>query len=118
MKQRISVEDAQQLTPEQQEKLKEWWQPGEGDYYILPAQFESYSTWWVLDKDLVNKEYATPLLSIGQCLCILERYAPMLGMKHGMYGSWHLEIWTEKAHRMFEDRECIGVLWQAVKEIL
>lgn len=99
MKQKIIISQFQELTLEQQNKLRDLWQSKQYNQAAYTSNCLS-------------------LLSIGQCLDMLERYAPMLGMKHGCYGSWHLEIWTEKAHIMFEDKECIDVLWRGVKYIL
>jgi len=40
VKQRIDVSDLQQLSPEQQEKLRKWWQPQEGDWYLSAGEVE------------------------------------------------------------------------------
>ena len=120
MKQRITVNQLHELTPDQQNKLREWWSihRQQGDVFICHGNdFLNGKTFaW----DGHNKPFnmAIPLVSIGQCLSILERYAPMLGMKHGCYGSWYLEIWTEESHKIFEDKECVDVCFQAVKSIL
>lgn len=123
MKQRITVDQLQQLTPEQQVKLKEWWMPKFGDLFI----FEGYCDENLFDaEDAVNinffntkiKPYGLPLLSIGHCLGLLEAYAPKLELDHETLGLWNLEIWIENERRIFKEKDPVDALFGAVLAIL
>ncbi|ODA39313.1 hypothetical protein [Desulfosporosinus sp. BG] len=123
MKQRITADQLQQLTTEQQDKLKEWWKPKFSDLFA----FEEYCDEHLFDAEdeenlkLFNvkiKPFSLPLLSIGQCLSLLEPCAPVLGMKYGEHSLWNLEIWIGGDHRIFTEKEPVDALFEAVKFIL
>ena len=101
MRQRITIEQLQQLSPEQQERLREWWEPTEGDCFVLldtrdknvygeltenkelqrPQFFGSHEEEGTVCDILFSRthEYGIvtpesnclPLLSIGQCIELL-----------------------------------------------
>lgn len=123
MKQRITADQLQQLTTEQQDKLKEWWMPKFSDLFA----FEEYCDEHLFDTEdednikLFNakiKPFSLPLLSIGQCLSLLEPRVPIIGMKYGEQGLWNLEIWIGEKHRIFIEKEPVDALFEAVKSIL
>ncbi|MDP4159304.1 MAG: hypothetical protein Q8911_06005 [Bacillota bacterium] len=123
MKQRITADQLQQLTTEQRDKLKEWWMPRFSDLFI----FEDHCDENLFDEeDEVNinffiakiKPYGLPLLSIGQCLSLLEPYTPKLGMDHEKYGIWNLEIWFEGKPKKFTKKDPVDALFEAVKSVL
>lgn len=84
MKQRITVEQLQELTDEQKERLREWWKPVAGDYFATPIAtgsrkviahiavaangelryFDNNGRAW-------NKIEMLPLLAIGQMIELL-----------------------------------------------
>lgn len=87
MKQRITVEQLQELTDEQQQKLRDWWKPETGDVCIngnTIILFEHGCSYfgvnisWNTDYNYnypsleTVKEHCIPLLSIGQMIELLE----------------------------------------------
>lgn len=110
IKQRISVDQLQELTPGQQEKLREWWQVEKGDWYIYNFKWENVAK-FELEGDICGHDYPTvvvkknclPLLSIGQMLQFLQGKTSAVG-----------ETWVDLSY----DSELIDALFQAVKEIL
>lgn len=100
MKQRISVEQLNELTDEQKAKLKEWWQPEEGDIALINEQpnvcaeaqkvivvsaFGNIITVLCQLPDIryaerisgmgtlaISKDQLTPVFSIGQCIAFLS----------------------------------------------
>lgn len=145
MKQRISVEDLQQLTEEQKERLREWWKPQEGDWffgthgggrnhqYCGPEQYV-----WILSPYQVDSgvygasleesppdEGALPLLSIGQLIELLdEKDCGRWEMRCSKAKCWHIAsnnlyepdfVVTDNGH---DFDELIDALWEAVKQVL
>ena len=79
MKERISEEQLQELSPEQQEKLREWWEPKEYDVFIAqPYGTECILIWRLVDQSAFKKLWneLLPLLSIGQMIGMLSHYHP------------------------------------------
>lgn len=90
MKQRITPEQLQELSQEQRERLREWWQPRmrDGDWFygtyggrdevdkwmISPYCVDSgvYGSGSCPDEDSMPDKDALPLLSIGQCIELLQ----------------------------------------------
>jgi len=86
MKQRITVEQLNELTPEKKEKLREWWRPQEGDCIIsgkddrirfigrpcngFACQFFPFANFGN-ETDLIPINLCLPHLSIGQCIELL-----------------------------------------------
>ncbi|MFB0847322.1 hypothetical protein [Paenibacillus oleatilyticus] len=106
MKQRITIEQLNELTDEQKERLQEWWslsrQPG--DIHINSAGYV----------DIINKygdkplDNTIPLLSIGQ---MIELTSETTMIKFN--GGWGIGEDAIKYH----DELC-DALWEAVKEVL
>lgn len=121
MKQRITVEQLNELTDEQKERLREWWKPQTGDW-CYPVNDEGYSDYCdhgIVIGDVVHdfphgdfspiSYYSClPLLSIGQMIELTESTNII---KYN--GGWALE---EDAIS-FHDELC-DALWEAVKNIL
>jgi len=133
MRQYITPAQLQELTDEQKERLRDWWEVREGDRFFAkdlwediagesgPGCVESFDCEGLSCK----KENCLPLLSVGQCIELLEEKDP---------GSWSIccsksggryitssNLYAPKYYiadggKDFE--EIIDALWQAVKEVL
>jgi hypothetical protein len=125
MKQRISVEDLKQLTPSQQEKLREWW--GEhrqkGDVFIcLGNDFLSGKEFaW----DGHNKPFnmSIPLVSIGQCIELLESEDCYFVTENEKgKNKYHVIKYSAREGRhdgvVVDGETIISTLFEAVKSIL
>ena len=106
MKQRISIDDLKSLSPEQQEKLREWWQKHvqEGDKFYGEIAWdigvgEGYYFSYKWDKP--HKDWM-PLLSIGQLIQLLIQLQP--------YKDWECQF-------MLSENLCDD-LWDLVKRVL
>ena len=142
MKQRITVEQLQELTPEQQARLKLWWKPERGDmfaYFSSSPKARNYvqveyccnpikvNGW---DRTIFangangrnnhfNISDCLPLLSIGQCIeLLLEKAETVEG---DPYPS--VEILADPGIGLFWDGrrggvEFIDTLWEAVKQTI
>lgn len=138
MKQRITAEQLNKLSPEQQEKLREWWKPEKGDYFRWNNSVANYSGLVkeyrnnkvvdyedptiddYIEYDEWDKGQCLPLLNIGQCIQIIKEQKR----------SFIIDIFVNSAslydsHRdqeddlsFSEDAELIVALWDAVKSIL
>ena len=117
MKQRITVEQLQELTEEQQQRLREWWKREFGDvFYITDYKNNKEAQLQVLDRSwqLIVKEYRKeflPLLSIGQMIELIEN--------NGV--SWQNGLFLVDSNLIIFKSyggELVDALWQAVKEIL
>ncbi len=110
MKRRITVEQLQELTEEQQQRLREWWKP---QYYDVYAEYDGCL-------DCYEEMTATypkqpdqndlPLLDIGQMIELLEN----------LQFDWFDEICTDEGvypQPIKGDNLC-DALWQAVKQVL
>jgi len=128
LKQRISVEDVRQLTPEQQEKLREWWnEPKIGDTFVInrDSEIRSVDSTWrlIMISNTPLPERFCPMLSIGQCIDLLEKSGRFKGLhKSGTDGEYKVYLipgnnngWGEYIK---SDKELIVALFEAVKEIL
>ncbi len=142
MKQRISVDQLQELTPEQKERLREWWKPQEHDVFAArlsgmtkESDFDVYEV--MKDGEITaaldpydghasfDKAECLPLLSIGQCIEFL-RESVVIG------GEVDIRLitgpeWLVKFDKMwilgkkpneYIDTELIDALWEAVKKVL
>ena len=110
MKQRITPEQLQELTQEQREALREWWQPRFGDKYLYCSK----------EIGIVNEEeeelaksnevqnVVFPLLSIGQCIQLLAE-KDLLQLQ---------SIFTKICLGILPASDLINALFAAVKEVL
>lgn len=137
MKQRITVEQLKELTPEQQGKLREWWKPQEFDVFVTTESEYPKVVGYFENNSILVCEFGRkwlplngclPLLSIGQCLKLLQEIA----QKH-----WFEDLYSRTEHKSekdggwewswcfgwgnyneFEAQEFIDALWEAAKSIL
>jgi len=123
MKQRITPEQLQELTSEQQEALRKWWKPEEWELIyvtnkglnafgqamritgINPACDSLPMRLYVDVGDWCLKSEVLPLLSIGQCIELL--------LDKEYQASWG-EVLEDISYRE-GDSELIDVLWEIAK---
>ena len=135
MRQRITVENLKELSPEQQEKLKYLWKPKIGDCIAQPNVTGKFV---VADEFLLKgliKENCLPLLSIGQMMEIISEmhdieltieqpkrmyWVVKISTRVSSLISWYDNKGEEIFHKRFTDEEdeLCNCLFQAVKEIL
>lgn len=127
MKQHITVEQLSELTDEQKERLREWWEPQKGDWYYYPTINHSDVIATSLQKDLARmKTVHYPLLSIGRMIELLTNYFynPVFALNEGD-GCW--DFWgrriggSEIIEKMADPKknyQLCDILWEAVKAVL
>lgn len=125
MKQRIAVEQLMDLTEEQKQKLREWWKPQEGDFFLrvttkgkidfIPFIFNAR------EFEFANyKEFKIPLLSMGQMIELLHTNHNLEHIEY-MSGNGTYEVTVNPYVRLIEYKQAVELcdaLWEAVKEIL
>jgi len=121
MKQRIDVSQLQELNPEQQERLRQWWEPEFGDVFIIPENGEEIHavdrSWLLIIR---NDPRFLPLLSVGQCIELLVDKNEFKGFhksqtdgRFKVYGEDHKHSMT-----IYDSSELIDALFEDVKSIL
>ena len=113
MKQRITFEQLDELDKEQLTRLRERWRPQKGDWYYYPAIKHSdvINTSLARDLEHIKKDHF-PLLSIGQCIELLEE-------KRGWEWINALVAPTYGATiDLYYEGELVDALWKAVKEVI
>lgn len=115
-KRRISIEQLQELTAEQQQKLREWWEPQNGDYYsytyyCISTQYKEENCIGVYDKKYPI-ENALPLLDIGQMIELLG--INMVSCVQYVTPAWVVHFNAKE----YGDVELADALWEAVKQVL
>jgi hypothetical protein len=124
VKQRITVEQLQELTSEQQERLREWWEPEVGDYIVHDTQGIGCLFG---DVDIMDKTHMLPRLSIGQCIELLKDKTNEQSFGYNDSGCfWTVNVGNRGvgnmiegcAGKQFSTAELIDALWQTVKEVL
>jgi len=121
LKQRISADDVLQLTPEQQEKLRVWWNVQESDLFAYIGLINT-SNKIVIDVDREGYMYdgrdwfpkmdCLPLLSIGQMIELLDNFTEEPSLKNeNLRLSINRTMWLGNS-------KLVDSLFQAVKEIL
>ena len=125
MKQHISLSQLQELTDEQQERLRGLWRPAKGDLYI----FIGHSTPILIDSEEMaafiagRKDVVCPIHSIGQLIELLNslKYKMQITKKLNP-SSNRIELWWhdggKRKFRYYGGSDLIDALWQAVKEVL
>jgi len=121
MKQRITPEDLKQLTPEQQERLRELWQPKHYDVFYYKGNEHVIDGDVVSEKDIassknefINQVNLLPLLSIGQLLKLLYSHS-CDNQIESAGAKWFVGC---GGHINAEGIELVDCLWDAVKSIL
>jgi len=124
VKQRISAEDLAELTPEQQERLREWWEPEAGDYIVHDTQGPGCLFG---DIDIMDKTHMLPRLSIGQCIELLKDKTNEQSFGYNDSGCfWTVNVGNRGvgnmiegcAGKQFSTAELIDALFATVKEVL
>ena len=136
MKRRITVEQLMELTEEQKQRLREWWNPEEGDYVqhnkygvetiCLPGPFdeECPNVYFTTDYRIhAFKEECLPLLDIGQMIELLEEkkmVTESLDIKapKGLINTYSVWYGNGDFPKKYESKELCDALWQAVKQVL
>ena len=129
MKQHITAEQVQELSPEQQEKLREWWQPDRGDHIYLNIKNEHMMgvipncNGMISDiKKAGHKEHHLPLLSIGQMIELIFDKTGDISVDSHKNGCSVVSSEGIPAGccgvKTFTNHEIIDALWEAVKEVL
>lgn len=113
MKRRISTEQLQELTDEQKQKLRELWQPEEGDFYIHGHHF--FINQVPKNVNMLRKEHSLPLLDIGQMMELLSPDEEVI-FSSTKYYSGFIELNINGTS--YVDNTICDALWQAVKELL
>lgn len=130
MKRRITIQDLQQLTPEQQEKLRKLWKPQEGDYYYDEKGldtgawlFNNYCSFrnnenpYIEDTEVGGQWYikdCSPLLDIGQMIELIG--CKLLKIDYD-YVVNNYYVKTLNNGTVGKSELC-DALWEAVKEVL
>ena len=124
MKQTITVKQLQELTEEQKERLRSWWEPE-----LYQSMVNRYGVKFYLES--LDEGYlreirnCLPLLSVGQCIELLEEKDPgSWSICCSKSGGWYITSSNLYAPKYYiadggkDFEEIIDALWQAVKEVL
>ena len=120
MKQRITVEQLNELTDKQKERLQEWWNPQSydvacglvsGTEYVIDVHGDTISM--LEDSEgivpPIDKKEILPLLSIGQMIQLLREKHEIPFIKAGLF-DWSVDG--------IERKELACALWEACKHVL
>lgn len=135
MKQNISVKQLQELTDEQKERLRKWWKPGKGDRYVTytfkhtkiikELGGENGGIYDIYGKRTPDGVPCLPLLSVGQCIELLEAKDPgSWSICCSKSGGWYITSSNLYAPKYYiadggkDFEEIIDALWEAVKAVL
>lgn len=133
MKQRITINQLNELSVEQKGRLREWWKPKYGDFFsngywsnIIQSEEDGSIRCVTTDHDgcydYERKVDCLPLLSIGQMIDLigekLDRISSPYGNEsHIEPGQW--KVWMRSGGFWDgETEELADALWEAVKESL
>ena len=129
MKRRITVEQLNELTPEQKQKLRELWKPQADDKVMDFRGKESHIS--MLSTHFYKEVYGNeglkkfqetmlPLLSIGQMIELLESKDQCLNIvKRTDLEGWGYEIQLRQSgYCKFTTSELVDGLWEAVVKFL
>lgn len=137
MKQHITVEQLNKLTPEEKEKLREWWKPQDNDLIYGEDIYEGQCVLGSIDEEyghcFKGKRYgslkdlslrwkfcpAYPLFSVGQMIEFLNDYTNQNWSIriHGKISDLDYPIFKHGPDD-YEDMELCDALWNAVVEVL
>jgi hypothetical protein len=118
VKQRITCDDLSELTAEQKDRLRDWWKPAKGDWYYYPTikHVDVINTSLIMDLERIKKDHY-PLLSIGQCIELLEKKKAIKSFYDSGFNG--IEIPQGFIQLDWPDNmEFIDALWEAVKQVL
>ncbi|MBP1153731.1 MULTISPECIES: hypothetical protein [unclassified Paenibacillus] len=108
MIQRISAAHLQQLSKEQEVKLRNQWIPQEGEYIFFSGQEEM-----IYYLGGVQKDRSLPLLTIGQMLAYIHKYEHSVCIDR-QSNEWKI---TTSKHEVKAPELC-DALWEATKSHL
>lgn len=121
MKQMITVEQINELSEKQKEKLREWWKPTPNDLFSDGKKtFCVYNPYY---EQLATRAQMLPLLSIGQMIELLENKKTQsetldIHSPKGLVNQWSLWYANGDFPKKYEKLQLCDALWQAVKECL
>jgi hypothetical protein len=130
MKQRISVEQLQELTEEQQRRLREWWklQPGDIMFDVKMECLETLvggSNGKAIIEHIKSESKLRflPLTNIGQMIELLNEKKKQnekleINAPIGLISKWSVWYANGEFPKKYENNELCDALWQAVKEVL
>lgn len=125
MKQRIDSSQLQELTPSQQEKLRAWWEPQKGDWFVRIEDTCNHLIVKLQDNLLFSltgngyaKENCLPLLPIGQCIELLGDDLNVLWNRSGSKVEYEVGYMSKGNTEFSRSNEPIDALWEAVKDKL
>jgi len=133
MRQYITPAQLQELTDEQKERLRDWWEVQEGDRFFAKGLWEDIAGKsgpgcvenFGCEGLSYKKENCLPLLSVGQCIELLEAKDPgSWSICCSKSGGWYITSSNLYAPKYYiadggkDFEEIIDALWQAVKEVL
>lgn len=137
MKQRITVEHLLELSEEQQDKLREWWTPAKGDLvvydldddyiYTITCLYSKNAEYifhdvedvpWAETEHTKSKKHCLPLISIGQCIELLDKEG-YPSLEQDSMGWWTVTFgYGYGSNEPQRQEELIDTLWEAVKSVL
>lgn len=115
MKQYITVKQLNELSEKGKKRLRKWWKPTQLDHICVEKDILVGNPF----KDLA-KEYALPLLSIGQLIEFLEKNVSE-NWEWFLHAQDKILYWGKNAEQYqydYSGGELVDGLWQATKEIL
>lgn len=118
MKQHITPEQLEELTPEGKEKLRAWWKPQEGDLYVHIDQIETVCRQCSYENNSITEEYIKRhvlLLSIGQMIEYLDEHNEFFALEKLTVFSFVL---NDGENGGIVNKEPCDALWEAVKAVL
>lgn len=118
MKQHITVDQLNELTEEQKKKLRDMWEPIQGELFYYSdkddwyygdgiyrcAEYKNNKIEIIGERQIV-KEYCLPVLSIGQMIEILKKHKPTA-------------IGRALDYMILNGEEMADYLWDGIKSIL
>lgn len=125
MKQHISIEQLNELTPKGKDNLRKWWKPQLGDWVCITRGIKNIkqhvdlnyedSEWgYLIEPGEKPSSHELPLLSIGQMIEFLGEERVKNTFTENYPGYEYNELrWVK-----WSETELCDALWEAVKEVL
>ena len=124
MKQRITMLQLRELSPEQQDKLRSLWNPRPGDHFTYDLKWDNVAKYEVEGKlyginypSVASKSNCLPLLSIGQMIELLGDEWNSL-WNFSSFEVQEYEVSIEHVDRNKKGTSLCDALWEAVKQKL
>jgi hypothetical protein len=127
-KRRITPEQLQELTEEQNKKLCDWWTPSEGDVFIVSNTkntiIQNYIGAFSLDslRNFAQKPKGyMPLLDIGQMIEFLDEDG--FGIEKQKEDFWNIYVFNDTGWKLdfgniISNDQLCDALWMVVKAVL